>query len=269
MATAESVPEPDGISNVIEEVVDLTRQINLEVNRDNAKKLLDYHNQELTIDELIEMHEQDQGIELESLDPAQSKDRRTEWKFARKFNYKGVINCRKYRLQRRSYTIEINHGVILSNERKKPELGRCFPNFFKVHLPPVLWIPNQLVGAALGRDVTLDCHTEAYPSSINYWGRRPGEMIISNEKLQVTVKEKTYKTHMRLTIKNLQPEDLGSYMCYSKNSLGATEGAVRLYEIQPPTSTPTKDTSAVRRQSSEVCFFISNGMPIGVFQLQT
>lgn len=100
---------------------------------------------------------------------------------------------------------------------------------FKPPVPPVLWIPNQLVGAALGRDVTLDCHTEAYPSSINYWGRRPGEMIISNDKLKVTTKEKSYKTHMRLTIKNLQPEDLGSYMCYSKNSLGATEGTVRLH----------------------------------------
>lgn len=96
-------------------------------------------------------------------------------------------------------------------------------------VPPVLWIPNQLVGAPLGRDVTLDCHTEAYPSSINYWGRRPNEMIISNDKMQVKTKEKTYKTHMRLTIKNLQPQDFGVYTCFSKNSLGATEGTVNLY----------------------------------------
>ncbi|XP_042896243.1 lachesin-like [Parasteatoda tepidariorum] len=121
-----------------------------------------------------------------------------------------------------------------------------------VHFPPVLWIPNQLIGAPLGRDVTLDCHTEAYPNSINYWGKKPGEMIISNEKLEVTSKlTKTYKTHIRLTIKNLQPDDYGDYTCYSKNSLGSTESAVRLYEIQPPTTTPTKDTSAVRRQSSD------------------
>lgn len=95
-------------------------------------------------------------------------------------------------------------------------------------VPPVLWIPNQLVGAPLGRDVTLDCHTEAYPSSINYWGRRSNEMIISNDKMQVKTKEKTYKTHMRLTIKNLQPQDFGVYTCFSKNSLGATEGTVKL-----------------------------------------
>lgn len=53
-------------------------------------------------------------------------------------------------------------------------------------------------------------------------------MIISNEKFTVTTKEKTYKTHVRLTIKNLQPQDYGAYMCFSKNSLGATEGTVRL-----------------------------------------
>ncbi|XP_054721618.1 lachesin-like [Uloborus diversus] len=120
-----------------------------------------------------------------------------------------------------------------------------------VHFPPVLWIPNTMVGVPLGRDVTLNCHAEAYPSSINYWSRRPGEMLISNEKLHVETKDKTYKTHMRLTIKNFQKQDYGTYMCFSKNSLGSTEGSVQLYELQPPTSIPTKDTSAVRRQSSE------------------
>ncbi|GFX93768.1 hypothetical protein TNCV_1589441 [Trichonephila clavipes] len=51
----ESVPEPDEISNVIEEVVDLARQINLEVDSDDVQELLDSHNQELPIEK---MHEQ-------------------------------------------------------------------------------------------------------------------------------------------------------------------------------------------------------------------
>ncbi|GFT83942.1 RNA-binding protein 38 [Trichonephila clavipes] len=46
---------PDEIGNVIEEVVDLARQINLLVNKDNVQVLLDSHNLEQTIDELIEM----------------------------------------------------------------------------------------------------------------------------------------------------------------------------------------------------------------------
>ncbi|GFX68528.1 hypothetical protein TNCV_2432351 [Trichonephila clavipes] len=56
---AESVPEPDEISNLTEEVVDIARQINLEVDIDDVQELLDSHYQELTIDEPIEMQEQD------------------------------------------------------------------------------------------------------------------------------------------------------------------------------------------------------------------
>ncbi|GFT95907.1 uncharacterized protein TNCV_312421 [Trichonephila clavipes] len=56
-----------GTGNVIGEIVHLSRQINLEVNGDDVQELLDFHNQELTIDELTEMDEQEPDIEeLES-----------------------------------------------------------------------------------------------------------------------------------------------------------------------------------------------------------
>ncbi|GFS72524.1 hypothetical protein TNCV_2116551 [Trichonephila clavipes] len=51
------------IGNAIEEAADLARQINLEADSDDVQKLLDSHNQELTVDELIEMHELEQDIE--------------------------------------------------------------------------------------------------------------------------------------------------------------------------------------------------------------
>ncbi|GFX49147.1 hypothetical protein TNCV_5041411 [Trichonephila clavipes] len=54
------------------EVVDLSRQINLAVDSDDVQELPDFHNQELTTDELIEMQEQDIE-ELESLDPVRQK----------------------------------------------------------------------------------------------------------------------------------------------------------------------------------------------------
>ncbi|XP_043861766.1 lachesin isoform X2 [Drosophila santomea] len=38
-----------------------------------------------------------------------------------------------------------------------------------VHFPPMIWIQNQLVGAALTQNITLECQSEAYPKSINYW----------------------------------------------------------------------------------------------------
>ncbi|GFX71642.1 hypothetical protein TNCV_2696301 [Trichonephila clavipes] len=46
------------IGNVIE-VVDLSSQINLEVDSYDVQELLDSNNQELTMDELIEIYEQD------------------------------------------------------------------------------------------------------------------------------------------------------------------------------------------------------------------
>ncbi|GFX04958.1 hypothetical protein TNCV_2249411 [Trichonephila clavipes] len=46
-----------------QEVFDLLRQIKLEVNSDVDQELPDSHNQKLTIDELIEIHEQEQTIE--------------------------------------------------------------------------------------------------------------------------------------------------------------------------------------------------------------
>ncbi|GFW14162.1 hypothetical protein TNCV_3547511 [Trichonephila clavipes] len=71
----ESVTEPDDIDNFIEENVDLARQIHLEVDSDDVQELLDSYNQEITIDELIEMHEQ---LSMSSnADPVQSEDRMT------------------------------------------------------------------------------------------------------------------------------------------------------------------------------------------------
>ncbi|GFW41864.1 hypothetical protein TNCV_5731 [Trichonephila clavipes] len=46
--------ETDEIGNVIEEVVDLARQINLGVDSDDVQELLNSHNQELAIDAMQE-----------------------------------------------------------------------------------------------------------------------------------------------------------------------------------------------------------------------
>ena len=45
----------------------------------------------------------------------------------------------------------------------------------------MFWIPSQLEGAYLGQDVTLECHSEAFPKSINYWIKKDGSMLISSE----------------------------------------------------------------------------------------
>ncbi|XP_059474407.1 opioid-binding protein/cell adhesion molecule homolog isoform X2 [Neocloeon triangulifer] len=106
-----------------------------------------------------------------------------------------------------------------------------------VHFPPMISIPNQLVGAYEGQMLTLECQSEAYPKSINYWTRENGEIIAQGEKYEPTFVDNAYKVHMKLTIKSVAPEDFGSFKCVSKNSLGDTDGKIKIYPIPHPSTT--------------------------------
>ncbi|CAB3363422.1 Hypothetical predicted protein [Cloeon dipterum] len=104
----------------------------------------------------------------------------------------------------------------------------------------MIWVPNQLVGAPAGTDVTIECHTEAFPRAISYWVYDTA-MLLSTKKYITSFTENSYRTHMKLTIRNLREKDFGNYKCIAKNSLGETEGSIRLYEIPMP-SVPPKAT---------------------------
>lgn len=96
----------------------------------------------------------------------------------------------------------------------------------------MIWVPNQLVGAPAGTEVTIDCHTEAYPRAISYWVYE-NVMLLPTKKYLTELSENSYRAHMRLTIKSLEAKDFGNYKCISKNSLGETEGSIRLYGKLP------------------------------------
>ncbi|XP_026680471.1 neurotrimin-like, partial [Diaphorina citri] len=98
-----------------------------------------------------------------------------------------------------------------------------------VHFPPMIWIQNQLVGAMEGDQMTLECHSEAYPKSINYWTKENGEIIAQGSKYEPILLDNAYKIHMKLTIKAVTKQDFGAYKCVSKNSLGDTDGSIKLY----------------------------------------
>ncbi|KAL0881663.1 hypothetical protein ABMA27_001481 [Loxostege sticticalis] len=112
-----------------------------------------------------------------------------------------------------------------------------------VQFPPMLSIPNQLEAAYIGQDVTLECHTEAYPSSINYWTTDRGDMIISGEKYTTTYFDDNYSRKMKLTIRKVSSRDFSSYRCVAKNSLGETDGLIRLDEIPAPSTISTTDNN--------------------------
>ncbi|KAJ6648680.1 Neuronal cell adhesion molecule [Pseudolycoriella hygida] len=100
----------------------------------------------------------------------------------------------------------------------------------KGYVHPLIQVPNQLVGAPVGTDVTLVCNAEASPKAINYWQRENGEMIIPNDRYSMTETDNSmYAVQMVLIIKKLQKSDFGGYKCISKNSIGGIEATIRLY----------------------------------------
>ncbi|SPP86305.1 blast:Lachesin [Drosophila guanche] len=104
-----------------------------------------------------------------------------------------------------------------------------------IHFHPVIQVPNQLVGAPLGTDVQIECHVEASPKSINYWIKDTGEMIVSSGKYHVQeTSQSMYETKMSMIVRKFQKDDVGSYRCIAKNSLGEVDSSIRLYEIPGP-----------------------------------
>lgn len=123
-------------------------------------------------------------------------------------------------------------------------------------VPPMIWVPNQLIGASVGEEVTLECATEAFPLSLNYWTKDDTFMIVNSDKYKMSNSENTYKVHMKLTILKVTAEDYGkllpsdcvpchlttsqlsaflhplckgTYKCHAKNSLSSTQASIRIY----------------------------------------
>lgn len=44
-----------------------------------------------------------------------------------------------------------------------------------ITVPPKIRVTHQLIGAWEGEELTLECDSEAYPKSINYWSRGDGQ----------------------------------------------------------------------------------------------
>ncbi|PRD35155.1 UNVERIFIED_CONTAM: Lac [Trichonephila clavipes] len=154
----------------------------------------------------------------------------------KKNSYEGeeLLISKVSRLHMGTYICTAENGVPPSMARRTQLYVHCkYPLsrfIIFVHcIPPMLWIPNQLIGGSMGNSVTLECLVEAFPKSLNYWTRHDGQLLISGDRHTVTVQENTYKMHMTLTIRRLIKNDFGTYTCLARNSLGSTEGTIRVY----------------------------------------
>ncbi|XP_045535031.1 lachesin [Papilio machaon] len=112
-----------------------------------------------------------------------------------------------------------------------------------VEYPPVVTIKNQLVGAVLGSDLLLECEIEAYPKPVSYWSRENGEIVPIGRGLEPQKISGSYRTVLRLPIRRITSSDYGAYKCVSKNSLGDSEGTIKLYPMPPP----AMENNAVQR----------------------
>ncbi|XP_071034576.1 lachesin isoform X2 [Parasteatoda tepidariorum] len=123
-----------------------------------------------------------------------------------------------------------------------------------VLFPPMIWIPHQLIFSSFGETVSLDCYTEAFPMSINYWTKADSCNILHpNDKYAVSISDNIYQVSMKLVVSNIGKDDFGVYKCIAKNSLGSTEGLIRLYEAKPPISKQNnkKETEKEEEENQE------------------
>ncbi|XP_033149952.1 lachesin [Drosophila busckii] len=131
---------------------------------------------------------------------------------------------------------------------------------FDVHVnfPPTIKAVNQLVGAPVEREVTLECIVEVYPKPLNGWYRNEGNIKLHNGN-KYNISEamiNLYMWHLNLTIRHLTKADFGAYSCSSVNALGKSEARIRLQELRLPpksttTATPHVHTTAKARRKQQ------------------
>ncbi|XP_064474483.1 lachesin-like isoform X2 [Ornithodoros turicata] len=109
-----------------------------------------------------------------------------------------------------------------------------------VNFRPKIRVSEQLVGAAVGTSVFLECLVEASPRPLTSWIRGDGMILIDTKKYRSTEDCDSYRYRMRLQINDLQKTDYGHYKCHAKNTFGEKEGFIRLHGIGIPSKEETR-----------------------------
>ncbi|CAN7942997.1 unnamed protein product, partial [Ixodes pacificus] len=99
----------------------------------------------------------------------------------------------------------------------------------QVNFRPKIRVSEQLVGAAVGSSVFLECVVEASPRPLTSWIRSDGQILLESRKYRVSEEADSYRIRMRLQITDLNKADYGHYKCHAKNTFGEKEGFIRLH----------------------------------------
>lgn len=89
-------------------------------------------------------------------------------------------------------------------------------------------VPNQLIAGTVGSSIVIECQTEANPVAATNWIYND-QLLKKSSKYNIYMTQSSYWTYTKLEIYDVHKNDFGEYTCLSKNSLGETEGSVRLY----------------------------------------
>lgn len=100
-----------------------------------------------------------------------------------------------------------------------------------ISVSPIVIVSNQLIASYLGSNAVLECQTESNPMAETFWILND-HSITQGSKHTIRTTTNSYRTYSKLVIKNVTKSDFGMYRCSSKNSLGETEGTIRLYGEQ-------------------------------------
>ncbi|KAL2717689.1 lachesin-like isoform X1 [Vespula squamosa] len=107
-----------------------------------------------------------------------------------------------------------------------------------VRFKPTIKIKDQLVVAPTYGNIILLCYIESSPRASSVWYKANGAKILTNDKYNVTetiINDYAYQSN--LTIKYLNPNDFGSYICSAENLYGKIEGTIYLQELRVPKTT--------------------------------
>ncbi|XP_022237969.1 lachesin-like [Limulus polyphemus] len=111
--------------------------------------------------------------------------------------------------------------------------------YLKVTFSPTIYVRHNMVTAPLRKDlVTLECRSEAYPPSTNYWLKDNYLLSKLPRKYEEVFARSATKTHMKLLIRHVQKDDYGSYSCVASNKEGEAEGSVDFHEIPEQVESP-------------------------------
>lgn len=102
--------------------------------------------------------------------------------------------------------------------------------WFHCSVAPTVWTRYDTIYAGFGQKVTLECISEAHPTTVNLWLK--GKDFVQSGTYESVTLDNIFRIVMRLTIRPVVSKDFGDYHCVAKNSMGESERIISVRRKQ-------------------------------------